>query len=254
MKNKEPRILIDSASPQERRSFLKKLTGVIAGTAALGGFTNLFAKKTYSGTELSTYATPDPYIGSISMVGFNWAPYQWALCWGGLVSISDYTALYSLIGTNFGGDGRVTMGLPDLRGRVPVGYGSGPGLTPKQMGQMWGFENHTLTLAQMPEHSHTADYIPPQYSADQLAYKGRGGLTADPAGNVLGQPTTSGVEIYSSNTANTPMGSSGISITPTSTGSVTVNNAGTGQAFSIMQPWTCVNFIIALEGVYPQRN
>ena len=259
MKQKEPRILIDSSSPQERRSFLRKLAGVVAGTAALGGFTNLFAKKTYSGTELSAFASPEPYLGSISMVGFNYAPRGWALCFGQLIAISQNTALYSLLGSRFGGDDRTVFRIPDLRGRVPMGFGDGPGLTPRVLGQMPGTEIHTLTMQQMPVHDHTTTFTPPVYSASGVvtpgAFSGRGGTASNDPINNFPAPAPAGTNIYNSS-SNQVMGESPVTVEISEGigGSVTVNNSGGSSPFSITQPSTCVNFIIATEGIFPPRN
>jgi microcystin-dependent protein len=100
----------------------------------------------------------DSYLGSITLFAFNWAPKDFALCDGALLPISQMSALYSLLGTNFGGDGRVTFGLPDLRGRVPVGEGQGPGLTPRYLGESFGAETMT-NPNQLPAHRHAVQEI-----------------------------------------------------------------------------------------------
>ena len=98
----------------------------------------------------------EPFIGQIQPFAFNFAPRNWALCDGQLLPISQNTALFSLIGTTYGGDGRTTFGLPDLRGRVPIHQGHGPGLSSYVIGQTGGSATNTLTQAQMPSHTHTA--------------------------------------------------------------------------------------------------
>ena len=97
----------------------------------------------------------EPFIGQITLVGFNFAPRGWAFCEGQLLSISQNTALFSLLGTTYGGDGRTTFGLPDLRGRVPIGPGTGPGLPSYSWGQKGGADREALAINQMPGHSHT---------------------------------------------------------------------------------------------------
>ena len=96
----------------------------------------------------------EPFLGQLSLTAINYAPYGWALCQGQLLSISQNSALFSLLGTSFGGDGRVTFGLPDLRGRVPVGAGQGPGLTPRQLGETAGEELHLINMGELPIHTH----------------------------------------------------------------------------------------------------
>src|SRR5262245_22475405 len=103
----------------------------------------------------SVFAQVEPYIGEIRWVGFNFAPQGWALCNGQLPAISQNTALFSLLGTQYGGDGRVTFGLPDMRGRVPLHQGQGPGLSERFVGEVGGQEAVTLTTAEMPSHAHT---------------------------------------------------------------------------------------------------
>ena len=98
---------------------------------------------------------PNPFIGQVNYIGFNFAPRGWALCDGQLLPIASNTALFSLLGTAFGGDGRTTFALPDLRGRTPLGVGNGAGLNDVTWGQRGGSENVTLTVAQIPSHNHT---------------------------------------------------------------------------------------------------
>lgn len=169
----------------------------------------------------------DPFLGQIQMVGFNFAPRNWALCDGQLLSISQNTALFSLLGTTYGGDGRTTFGLPDLRGRVPLHPGSGPGLPTYSLGQKGGAYTQTLTQAQMPSHTH------------QLRGVASAGNTVEPAGHVFGK---SGEEIYSDAAPDTDLSTGAITNTG---GSTTVNN---------MQPYLGVNFIIALQGIFPSQN
>ncbi len=174
----------------------------------------------------------EPFIAQIMMFGGNFAPRGWALCDGQLLSIAQNTALFSILGTTYGGNGQTTFALPDLRGRVPIHPGQGPGLSPYVLGQMSGTENTTLLITNMPAHNHTATGAINANSAaanDSL-----------PTGNYLAESA-----IYHTGT-NTTMAANSVS--------VNVGLAGGSQPFSILQPYTCVNFIIALEGIFPSRN
>ena len=177
----------------------------------------------------------DPYLGEIRMVGFNYAPQGWAFCDGSTLPIAQYTALYSLLGTAYGGNGTTTFGLPDLRGRVPIDQGNGPGLSSYVMGQRAGSESVTLTIPQMPAHNHA-------FNADASL-----GLTANPSNANLAQvviPTQD--EPGSSFSTGTPANPAVLS-----NGSISVQ--GGGQPHSNLQPFLVVNFIIALQGIYPPR-
>ena len=107
-------------------------------------------------TDSVQAATGDSYLGSVDIVGFNFAPRSWALCDGQLLSISSNSALFSLLGTTYGGDGRTTFGLPDLRGRTPIHMGTGPGLSSRSLGAKGGTETNTLNVTQIPSHNHSA--------------------------------------------------------------------------------------------------
>lgn len=171
-----------------------------------------------------------PFLGEIRMVAFNYAPYGWALCNGQLLSISQNTALFALLGTMYGGDGVTTFALPDLRGRVPIHYGQGSGLSVYTEGQKGGVEKVTLTQNQMPAHSHGVNAV------------AAGGNQASPAGNLPAIESTGTSLDYSSNAPDAPMNSA------------MIGSAGGGQPVSIMQPYLVVNFVIALTGVFPSRN
>ena len=173
------------------------------------------------------------FIGEIRMFGGNFAPRTWALCEGQLLPISQNTALFSIIGTIYGGDGRTTFALPDLRGRVPIGPGTGPGLSTYREGQRSGSENVTLNTLQIPAHNHTGSL--------QVGAEGKGVTAVDTAaGNYLGNAT---------GTYRTAAGSAGSSINGVSTG-----NTGGNQPHTNMQPYIAVNYIICLQGVFPSRN
>ena len=170
----------------------------------------------------------EPFIGEIIMFGGNFAPRGWALCDGQLLSISENSALFSILGTTYGGDGRTTFGLPDLRGRVPVHPGHGPGVDSVSLGQKGGANKHTLTALEIPAHSHTFN---PPCSGDTA--------TLDAPANAF--PAEHAEASYATSTDE-------------SMGQGTTGNAGGGQSFNIMQPFLGVNFIIALQGTYPSRN
>ena len=167
----------------------------------------------------------DPTLAEISMFGGNFNPRLWANCDGQLLSINSNQALFSLLGTTYGGDGRTTFGLPELRGRVAVHTGSGPGLTPRQMGQRSGSETNTLTIAQLPSHGHAIN------ARDE-------GTTDDPTGAFI---AGDGTNAFGSS-SNVVMSNAAVA-----------NNGG-GQAVNNMQPYMVVRFIIALQGVFPSRN
>jgi microcystin-dependent protein len=161
-----------------------------------------------------------PYIGEIRMGGWNFAPVGWAMCNGQLMPISEYEALYTLIGTTYGGDGNATFGLPDLRGRLPVHQGAG-----FAMGQAAGTETVTLTSSQSPAHSH-----PFMCSTDDATQP-------SPAGNV---PAVIGAgSAYAQAPATAVMAAA------------IPSSGGGGQSHSNVQPYQCVTFIISLFGIYP---
>ena len=173
-------------------------------------------------------------IGEIRMFGGNFAPLGWAFCDGSLVSIAVYTAAYSIIGDTFGGDGQTTFALPDFRGRVPVGTSADGSTFP--LGLAAGSESVTMTVVQMPTHTHIATAnisIPAVSSAADLS---------NPSGNLL----ASAASTYSAQPSDSSLAP--ISVTGTSTVS------GSNQPFGIMQPVLGLNYIVCLEGVYPSRN
>lgn len=171
----------------------------------------------------------ETFLGEIRMFAGNFAPTGWAFCQGQLLPIAQNTALFSLLGTTYGGDGRTTFALPDLRGRVPVGFGQGPGLSYKDLGQQFGTETVTLTTAQMPAHSHTVNAVNSE---------GNQNLPT----NSLPANTKALDKEYSDAASNTTMKSGMIGIT------------GSSQPVNISQPSLGVNFIIALQGIFPSRN
>lgn len=190
----------------------------------------------------------DQFISTILIWPPNFAPSGWALCAGQLMAISQNTALFSLLGTMYGGDGVTTFALPDLRSRVPLGAGQGPGLSPYNVGQSGGSENVTLTTNTIAAHTHTA--TPAGLSATAPAVT-TVGTTNQPSPSVaLAAPTDAArnpLNIYSSATASQHLAPG------TVTGSISVGSAGGGQPHPNIQPFLAVNYIIALQGIYPSR-
>lgn len=172
----------------------------------------------------------EPFIGEIRMFGGNFAPRAWALCDGQLLTIVQNDALYSLLGTIYGGDGRTTFALPDMRGRIPLHKGQGLGLSNRPLGQNAGQEDVNLTTDQLPVHNHGF------HASTGPADSGY------PAGQLVADTTPDSVY----NDAGTDTGAA----MPANT----VSNVGGGQTHPNMMPFQCVNFIIALFGIYPSRS
>lgn len=192
-------------------------------------------------------------IGEIRMFGGNFAPAGWQFCNGQPMSIAENTALFSLIGTIYGGDGQVTFNLPDLRGRVPVGTGQGPGLQFVDLGEMGGEENHTLKTLEMPAHTHTAQVAA---NASIRVSSAAGTNSVPAAGNsIAAMVTGSGrtatpVNAFNSSAPNTPLNPMSASVI----GNMQVAEAGGGLPHTNMQPSIALQYIICVEGIYPSRN
>ncbi len=177
----------------------------------------------------------DPFIGQIILFAGNFAPRGWALCDGQLMDINSNSALFSILGTTYGGDGRTTFGLPSLRGRVPIHAGHGPGLTPRPLGQKSGQENVTLTVNEIPSHHHIGG------SAELHGNSGSAD-SEDVEGNVLGSS-----EIYSDQTPDAVLNANSVK-------NITTGHTGGNSSHNNMQPYLALNYIIALEGTYPSRS
>lgn len=175
------------------------------------------------------------------MFGGNFAPRGWALCEGQLLAISTHQALFSLLGTIYGGDGRTTFALPDLRGRTPVGFGRGPGLTDRRQGERSGTEVTNLQQANLPAHSHVASLKVSSANATQSA--ATDGASIATPGALAGRTFTPS-EGFNTGAPNITMNAQ----------SVAIGNSGGSQAFNNMQPYLAVNYIIALEGTFPSRS
>ncbi|MGH1427601.1 MAG: phage tail protein [Arenicella sp.] len=172
----------------------------------------------------------EPFVGEIRMFAGNFAPRGWAFCDGQLLAVSQNDALFSLLGTIYGGDGRTTFGLPDMRGRLPIHAGSGPGLSPRRLGAKGGAENVTLTTNQTPSHTHSVS-----------------------ATSEAGNQTSPQNHFFAAENANVyhaaPLSSSVVSLN-----SSTVTSVGGSRSHTNLMPSLCINFIIALFGIYPSRN
>ena len=200
----------------------------------------------------------EPFIGQIMMFAGTFAPVNWALCNGQILAISQHTALFSILGTTYGGDGRTSFALPDLRGRVPMGSGDGIGLSPRVTGQRYGSENVTLSVTQMPAHSHSAETtISGSSGAAKLNASSAEGTTNVPTGKYLAMPPNFGLEsvnMYGSS-ADIEMASDAIEIDVSGlSGETIVNQAGGNSAHDNIQPSLAMNYIICINGVYPPRN
>lgn len=193
----------------------------------------------------------EPFIAEIVMFGGNFAPRGWAFCDGQLLPISQNEALFSILGTTYGGDGRTTFGLPDLRGRVPVGPGPGPGLRSWRVGERGGSETTTLTQGNLPSHSHALTGNIAIKCADQKAdtHVGKGNPLAK---NAVEVATPMTIEIYKDKSSATF--DAGYELGGATTGDLAVANAGSSQSFNNIQPSLAIYYIIALQGVFPSRN
>jgi microcystin-dependent protein len=176
-----------------------------------------------------------PFLAEIRIVGYNFAQRGWAFCSGQILSIAQNTALFSLLGTNYGGNGTTTFALPDLRGRVPVGSGTGPGLANVSLGEQAGVENVTLLTTQIPGHGHTlnAGLLNPQNAAQNVA-----------------APTTQAYfGLSGPNQTYSDVATPAVSFHPAA-----LAMAGSSIPHENRQPFLTCNFVIALQGIYPARN
>ncbi|WP_394780948.1 phage tail protein [Undibacterium sp.] len=182
-------------------------------------------------SPLPAIAGSEPFVGEIVCGGFNFAPKGWAIAQGQLLPILQNTALFSLLGTNYGGDGKSTFGLPDLRGRTMINAGQGPGLTPRVQGETGGSETLQLTAANLPPHSHT--FAPPASAAPATVVSPVGALPAsDPSTKLYTSPASAGAGAMA-------------------TGVTDV--AGSGVPANNMQPYGTLTCIISLFGIFPAR-
>jgi len=176
-----------------------------------------------------------PFTGQISVFGFNFPPANWMLCAGQTIAISSNTALFSLIGTTYGGNGTSTFQLPNLQGMVAVGQGQQPGQSVYSMGDVGGVPTVALSRLETPSHSHT------------LGAAGAVATQVSPAGNVLARPTVSGNpgsfvgKLYNTNTPDTPL-------------NAPISTVGGGMLHDNLQPYLAINYCICVRGIFPQRG
>jgi microcystin-dependent protein len=204
--------------PLPRRRFLSTLVATLGGAALLGS-----ARPSRAATQASS-----PYIGELMLFAGNFAPVGWFFCDGSLLSIAVYDVLFSLIGTTYGGDGVTTFGLPDLRGRIPIHQGSGPGLTPRIMGQVGGSELVTVVQTQLPAHTHTAWCMATAGSSDS------------PTGLL---PARDGAGTLTWGAA-----------TPVAMAAGHIGPAGSNLPHENRMPYLTLNWCIAWTGIYPTHS
>jgi len=187
-----------------------------------------FPTDTFKFNKTTITTMSEPFLGQIQMFGFNFPPRGWAQCNGQILPINQNTALFSLMGTQYGGDGRTTFGLPELRNRSAVHVGNGPGLGNAPIGQKSGATTHTMSQANMANHSHTV--TPRANTGDGEETNPTDGFHAKTGDDIFAE------------TANANMAP------------LTSSAVGGSQAFSIRDPYQVVNFCIALQGIFPSRS
>jgi microcystin-dependent protein len=198
-----------------RRRFLGRMAAFLAGTALLGR-----PKRAQAASQ-----SLDPYLGEIALFAGNFAPRGWAFCNGQLLPINQNQALFAILGTTYGGNGQTTFALPDLRNRVPIHQGQGPGLTNRVLGEVVGAASHTLLITELPAHSHV------------LRGSSAVGTVVGPAGAYAAR-----------NAAQIPQYGTVADVAMASTA---IGTTGASQPHDNHQPCLAVNFIIALQGVFP---
>lgn len=206
----------------------------------------------------------DMYLGVIEALGFNFVPRFFGACAGGLIAISQNQSLYSLLGTAFGGDGRATFGLPEMRGRIPMGFGTGPGLPTRVMGQKVGSEEVTLTPANLPSHTHTHTYsgsggggsaatVQVASSGGRKELPGDGDFIAAPA-NALGVPQANMFIEPADVTATALLGGVSGGGGGFDSAAFAIQASGLSVPFPVVQPSQAINFCICTQGNYPSRS
>jgi len=183
----------------------------------------------------------EPYIGQIAAFGFNFAPKGWLKCEGQILPISNYTALFSLLGTAYGGDGRLTFALPDLRGRMLIGTGIGPGLSPIEHGEKKGNEKTALKIENMPPHTHEATLNVSDKNASMEIAVSNATIATAGTGDSRNFSTIKGFN-------------TDIPEVSLNQKSVVINTSGKGKSFDNRSPYLGINYCIAIEGLYPPRS
>ncbi|MGM8363770.1 phage tail protein [Flavobacterium sp. ARAG 55.4] len=181
----------------------------------------------------------EPFIGEVKIFGFNFAPKGYMLCAGQILSIAQNSALFSLLGTTYGGNGQTTFGLPDLQGRMPIGQGTGPGLPSHSMGEMAGTTSVTLLSSNLPAHIHTMNNVSVKIKASNA--------NADESSPQDGFPGLASTSLYTS-AAQPGVYTGGTQVTGTT------DITGSNIPFSIMNPYLVMNYSIAIYGIFPSRN
>lgn len=200
---------------------------LLAAFLIMGAASNKSENSNPKLTSTETPAGVEPFVGEIALFAGNFAPRGWAFCDGQLLPIAQNQALFSILGTTYGGDGRTTFALPDLRGRVPVHLGTGPGLSTYDLGQNGGTETVTLTVSNLPSHNHS------------IPANGKAPTTVDPNDAVMAK-LAKVAPIYAKDGGS-------IAMKPT-------GNTGGNQPLDIRQPYLTINYIIALQGIFPPRD
>lgn len=186
----------------------------------------------------------EDFLGAVKIFAGNFAPRGWSLCNGQIMSIAQNSALFSILGTTYGGNGQTTFALPDLRGRAPIGWGQGPGLTNYALGQSSGTENTSILITNMPAHNHVATSTLTLNASNAAAT-----VSTPVAGNALGagkDVNTDPVSMYTTSAPNVPLAGGTVA--------TTVGLSGGSVPISILQPTLAITYIIALEGIFPTRN
>ena len=208
----------------------------------------------------------ETFLGQIAMFGFNFAPRGWFFCAGQLLSVPQFSSVFALVGDFYGGDARTTFGLPDLRGRVPLGAtgGQGPGLPPYNIGQKHGATAVTIGTAELPSHTHEATFTPGDGGSGVTG--SLKGLTAGAIAGSSGRTPVDGQYISGGGTSDTfgvpggfgveefELGGLTISGGGASSGTVTVKSTGAGAQFDIQNPYQGLNFCFAMDGIFPSRS
>ena len=207
---------------------LRPKAAVLAGAAAI-------ALSLFSPGKPAQACSVEPYLGAVCLFGGNFEIRGFIFAAGQLLPISQNNALFSIYGTTYGGDGRTTFGIPDLRGRMAIGFGTGPGLSKVNLGQRGGVETVTQTLSTMVAHTHVAAATVNAQSADAT--------TVDPFNNVWAKARGFA---YSPSAPNTTMRAGAVTVTNTSTGG--------SQAVNIRNPYLGLNWLVAITGIFPSRN